>query len=155
MVALAQRIWRVHYPPLIGRDQTEAMLAGLYAPEALAAQMAAGQHYLLLVMGDQQPIGYGAWSLSEPGLGGPGITRLYLDQVWQGRGLGRHLLQALLAALSAAGTTRIRLRVNRRNVQAINFYFRHGFIIERSLDEYYDERWLLDDYVMVREGGDR
>ena len=152
VTALAGHIWRRHYPSIIGVEQTEAMLAGLYALDALARQMAAGQHYLLMEDGHQQAVGFGAWSRYDPGLGGPGVTRLYLDPAWQGRGLGQRLFQALRDALSATGAAPVRLRVNRRNVQAINFYFRHGFVIERALDEYYDQRWLLDDFLMIDDG---
>src|SRR5699024_439770 len=44
---LAHIIWREHYPPIIGHEHVEYMLARGYTPAALAAEQAAGGHFLL------------------------------------------------------------------------------------------------------------
>ncbi len=51
---------------------------------------------------------------------------------WRGRGIGKRMLEALIAHLGARGVTRIDCGCHRQNAGAWNFYERMGF---RPLDE--------------------
>jgi ribosomal protein S18 acetylase RimI-like enzyme len=55
-----------------------------------------------------------------------------IDSHWQGRGIGRAMLSALVDHLRALGIARIDSSCHRRNADAWRFYERLGF---RSLDE--------------------
>lgn len=67
------------------------------------------------------------------------------------RGLGKQLLERLLAELAAAGAGRPVLEVDVRNGGAIAFYRRLGFSTTRRIPDYYGPG--LDAFEMVR-GGD-
>lgn len=69
------------------------------------------------------------------------------------RGLGRELLERLLAELEAAGAGRPVLEVDVRNTGAISFYRSLGFSKARRIPDYYGRR--LDAFEMVRNAGVR
>jgi ribosomal protein S18 acetylase RimI-like enzyme len=153
---LAAETWWRHYPSIIPDEQIAAMLQGIYAPAALAAGMAAGESFLLAEDPAGGATGFIGYGRELAVFGGAGITKLYVRPAAGGRGIGRALMAAALAAL--AGAPVVRLRVNRRNVGAINFYFRVGFTIEAWRDDWYDEArygrsFLLDDFIMARDPG--
>ena len=43
----------------------------------------------------------------------------------------------------------IRLQVNRMNYKAINFYFKHGFVIEKVADFDIGDGYFMNDFVMI------
>lgn len=57
------------------------------------------------------------------------IQRIYIDSVYQGRGLGAQLLQFAKERAKALGLKYIWLGVWEKNPDAIRFYQRHGFEI--------------------------
>ncbi|HNE28197.1 MAG: GNAT family N-acetyltransferase [Saprospiraceae bacterium] len=142
---LAHRIWREHYPDIIGAAQVEYMLDLNYSAEALARQMAEGQEFLLVADGGSAPIGFIA--VSEKGPGQYFIHKFYLDNGQRGRGLGHAAFGALLALLPEA--REIRLTVNRQNYKSINFYFKTGFVIEQCLDIEIGSGFVMNDFQMI------
>jgi hypothetical protein len=44
----------------------------------------------------------------------------------------------------------ITLQVNRRNIKAVNFYFKKGFIIDRAEDFDCGGGYTMDDFFMIR-----
>lgn len=81
------------------------------------------------------PVGYmlGARS-ARPGEGW--ILSAATRPEWRGRGIGRALLERLLAKMDAAGLTEIRLTVHPANAIACRLYERAGFVCE-ARDEVY------------------
>ena len=59
--ALANRIWKLHYPSIISNDQIDYMLDLIYSQDALKQQMLEGQQFLIAYC-DQLPIGYISYS---------------------------------------------------------------------------------------------
>lgn len=67
------------------------------------------------------------------------IGGLFVDPVWQGKGIGSRLLTAVQAECS-----RLRLSVYAKNLSAVSFYARHGFCEElKGVDEETGEEELL------------
>ena len=57
IAALADRIWRKHYIPIIGLEQVEYMLKTMYSKESVLQQMKEKQNYTL-VYEEDKAIGY-------------------------------------------------------------------------------------------------
>lgn len=75
---------------------------------------------------DKRIVGYGG--LRAPLTGGQGdIQTLAVLPTQRGRGLGRQLLEALLAEAVARGVSEVFLEVRADNPVAISLYRRHGF----------------------------
>jgi ribosomal protein S18 acetylase RimI-like enzyme len=55
------------------------------------------------------------------------LTRIYVAPAWKGRGAGRLLFDAALAAARARGASRIEARVDVANEAALSWYLARGF----------------------------
>lgn len=141
---LADKIWRVHYTPMIGEAQVNYMLAKMYSPESLAGQMEAGDHFFIAEL-DGRPLGY--ISISKKAEGDYFLNKFYLDQSEQGKGYGKQVFAQALALFPELKT--LRLQVNRMNYKTINFYFRLGFTIETAKDFDIGDGFSMDDFVML------
>jgi len=142
--ALAHRIWRAHYPAIIGEKQVEYMLGLLYSPEGLQRQIEEGQIFHLVMEGDEV-LGY--LSVSDKGEGRYFLHKFYLDNEKRGRGLGKIVFELLLARYPAL--RELRLTVNRQNYKSINFYFKIGFTIEKCVDIPIGEGYVMNDFQML------
>ena len=144
--ALAQRIWRAHYPDIIGVVQTEYMLGKFYDNDSLRQQMAEGQQFWLVQdpAASDGPLGFLA--VSDKGEGRFFLHKFYLDNERRGRGLGKTVFELLLAR--CPGLQEMRLTVNRQNFKSINFYFKIGFVIEQCVDIAIGEGYEMNDFQM-------
>lgn len=142
---LAHRIWRVHYPPIIGEQQVEYMLGLNYDLESLQRQMEKEAQIFWLVMEAEDVLGFVA--VSDQGEGVYFIHKFYLDNEIRGRGLGKRVFDLLLEKYLAL--REFRLTVNRQNYKSINFYFRIGFTIERCIDIPIGEGYVMSDFLML------
>lgn len=149
IAALASRIWREHYPGIISHEQIEYMLARNYDPAALEKQMTEGQRLLMACDENTAAAGFIAYELlkAEPGV--CMIHKLYVDAPWRGRGASRLLIAAACREAGPAAQ-RLRLRVNRRNILAVNAYFALGFTIAALADEAIGGGFMMNDFVMER-----
>lgn len=141
---LAGRIWRAHYPDIIGAEQVEYMLGLLYSPEAIVKQMQEGQVFYL-PQADGETIGYVAVSRKEAGK--YFLHKFYIDNGKRGRGMGAILFQRILALFP--DLQELRLTVNRMNYQSINFYFKVGFVIEECIQIPIGGGFVMDDFQML------
>lgn len=140
---LAERIWRIHYPPIIGAEQVEYMLATMHTAAHVKAQMEKGQSFSFILDGENA-VGYVA--TSQPSPGELFIHKFYVDPASQGKGIGKKVFAGLLEINPQATT--IRLTVNRMNYKSINFYFSVGFVIEEVKDFDIGGGYFMNDFVM-------
>lgn len=143
LALLAARIWRIHYPSIIGAEQVEYMLATMHTAEDIRAQMSKGQSFWF-VMEDETKIGYVATSV--PAEGELFIHKFYIDPALQGKGIGQKVFGEILANNPQVRT--IRLTVNRMNYKSINFYYKVGFVIEEVKDFDIGNGYYMNDFVM-------
>ncbi len=143
ITALAEQIWRVHYPPIIGNAQVEYMLSHMHTPENVVEHMKSGQTFCFILDGDKT-IGYTSWS--KPAEGELFIHKFYIDPALQGKGIGKKVFDEMLELNPATKT--IRLTVNRMNYKSINFYYKVGFVIEEVKDFDIGGGYYMNDFVM-------
>jgi len=141
---LAKEIWNKHYPEIIGQQQIDYMLDKFYSEEALKAQLNEGQDFYL-VMDEEVALGYVSMSQKAPSE--YFLHKFYINQNQQKKGLGTIVLNQLLALYPSAKT--VRLTVNRQNYKSINFYFKNGFTIEKTIDIPIGEGFVMDDFQMM------
>jgi diamine N-acetyltransferase len=146
IAALADRIWRAHYPDIISTEQIDYMLDWMYAPSTLLRQMTEEGHVFWLPEAvDGTVMGFIGVSQKEPGH--YFLHKFYLDNTVRGLGTGSLAFQALLAQYPDLRT--LRLTVNRRNYKSINFYFKMGFHIEQCVDIPIGNGYVMDDFQML------
>lgn len=146
LAALAERIWRQHYTPILGDAQVEHMLRGRYAPERLCAYVGSSERWLELLFLGEAMVGFCSYALD--GEGGMKLEQLYVDESARGRGLGRGMLEHVEAIARRHGCRRVWLTVNRKNVGSIAVYERSGYTIEREVVFDIGDGFVMDDYAM-------
>jgi diamine N-acetyltransferase len=148
VVELAGRVWRVHYPGIISAEQIEYMLEQRYRPVLVKQFIARGDLWLaartagvLVGFAHGHPQAEGDYKLDK----------LYVDLDWQRHGIGGALIDALAERVGKLGFSRLVLRVNRQNQNAINAYLKHGFTVSTIYLEDIGGGHVMDDYVMTKE----
>lgn len=148
VVDLASRVWRAHYPGIITPEQIEYMLAQRYRPVLVRQFIARGDLWLAARV-DGVPVGF---AHGHPlNAGDYKLDKLYVALDWQRQGIGGRLIDELAARVVRQGFTRLVLRVNRQNQQAVAAYLKHGFTVSTIHLEDIGNGFIMDDYVMAKE----
>lgn len=143
--SLANRIWRMHYPAVIGIEQVEYMLSRFYSGASMVEQMGAGQQFYLVMNGD---MAIGFVSITKKSSEEFFVNKFYIDVSKHRQGIGQRVFELLLLEMGA-GVRQIRLQVNRQNYKPINFYFKLGFVIEEVADFDIGDGYFMNDFVML------
>ncbi|MFM2049244.1 MAG: hypothetical protein RI955_1792 [Bacteroidota bacterium] len=142
---LADKIWRKHYPSIITIEQIDYMLNKMYSAKSLLQQMNEGQQFTILSI-DNYATGFIAVSKKEEHH--YFINKLYVDTTQHRKGLGKLLLNKIEQEYIDAEN--FSLTVNRQNFNAINFYFKNGFVIESVADFDIGNGYVMNDFVMKK-----
>lgn len=153
VVALAGRVWRAHYPSIISAEQIEYMLEQRYRPILVKQFIARGDIWLAVrtpnLEKSAELVGF---AHGHPQAEGDyKLDKLYVDSDWQRHGIGGALIHALAERAVKQGFTRLVLRVNRKNQQAIDAYLKHGFTVQTIYLEDIGGGHYMDDYIMTKE----
>lgn len=144
---LASKTWPATYLHLIGQEQVDYMFEMMYSEESLRRQMTEEKQTFFIAEVDGTPAGY----LSiEPKEGNEFIfQKIYVVPDYQGKGVGRFLVEQGMAYLKAEypAPIQITLYVNRDN-KAVNFYQRIGFEVIDTRDLHIGNGFYMNDYIM-------
>ncbi len=121
VIDLSRRIWPVAYAGVLTEGQIENILSRIYTLENLHAEIAAGHRFWAVF---EQDVAQGYASGYRDG-DVVWIKKLYVLPEVQGRGLGRALIDTVIAAFTPAKEAR--LLVNNGNRAAQAAYERLGF----------------------------
>lgn len=142
---LAARIWRAHYvPEIVTAEQIEYMLPRVASPAIIEKVIQEKQQRYWLLRDGNELIGYGACEPREE-TGHWFLDKLYVETTRHRIGLGSVLLEHIKKELRPS---RLSLRVNRKNIKAINFYFKHGFAITAVDVLELGNGYVMDDFLM-------
>jgi diamine N-acetyltransferase len=141
--ALARKIWCKWYIRIISQAQIDYMLERSYAPKNLQKQMMEDNYQFSLAYVGKELVGYAAMRTTD----GKSyfLDKFYVDTEKHQQGIGGKFL-GYLENLYAPEV--IHLRVNRLNYVAINFYFKHGFVIESTDDLSIGDGYEMNDFIM-------
>lgn len=143
---LTDEIWRPTYKDLMTPEQLEYMIAMMYSTATLTSQMTEKQHQFLLLYDNQRPIGFASYSTTDEA-GIYKLQKIYLHGDYQGKGVGRLLLEGVVERVKAANATTLELDVKRDN-KARFFYEKQGFTILKEQDTDIGNGYWMRDYVM-------
>jgi diamine N-acetyltransferase len=144
---LAREIWPVAYNGIVPPQQLEYMLNLIYNNAALRDQLQNQQHTFLMVEQDGKPVGFASYSTVAPGVSK--LHKLYVHQSTQGQGIGKQLIDHIIAQLQSQSVHTLRLNVNRYN-KARFFYEKLGFVIMKEEDVDIGSGYYMIDYVMEK-----
>ena len=144
---LAREIWPVAYDGIVPPQQLVYMLDLIYNNTALRDQLLNQQHTFLMVEQDGKSIGFASYSTVAPGISK--LHKLYVHQSTQGQGIGKLLVDHIIAQLQPLSVHTLRLNVNRYN-KARFFYEKLGFEIKKEEDVDIGSGYFMIDYVMEK-----
>ena len=147
MEAFGREIVPETYAPYFPREWAGYLVESGHTASAFAAQVAEGyRHYRVEV--DGALAGY--FALHERADGRMILTHLYLRPESRGQGLGRQVMEFVDQAAVESCVPAIELVVLRANDGAVNFYRRHGFVIDREILTPIGPGAELEDYIMTK-----
>jgi GNAT superfamily N-acetyltransferase len=147
--SLAHEIWMDAYTKILATGQLEFMLKEIYATEKLTEQIKNSEQTFLLLVEDEEPVAFAAYSPRDENTDIYKLHKLYCFPATQGKGYGKILANEVAAAVLKAGKHTLELNVNRHN-KAKNFYEKMGFkvIYEEDIPV---GPYFMNDYVMRKE----
>lgn len=146
---LAEQTWWPTYSPILEAGQIAFMLAEIYSHEKLTTQIEQGIQTFLLLLEDEVPVGFAAYSPREDDPELYKLHKIYCLPSTQGKGYGKTLLNEVIEKVIEAGKKVLELNVNRYN-NAKSFYEKMGFSIAYEEDIPIGPYWM-NDYVMRKE----
>ena len=143
---LANKIWKEHYPPIIGHEQVRYMLGKYQSLPAIKRQINDGVNYHLLFE-ENHPVGYFSYHHENDSLF---LSKIYVAKEVRGKGIGRKALDFIIAKAQSESFKAIRLTVNKFNSGTIAAYKKLGFKIKDSVVMDIGGGYVMDDYVMEK-----
>ena len=149
---LAENIWPRVYPDIISLAQIRYMLERFYDPEVMWEEVEQRGVCFAFIECDGRTAGYLSFETLRQEQSAF-IHKLYLLPEFHGVGAGAIALDWVEQAAARAGLRGMKLRVNKRNVNAIRAYLRRGF--KFAGDEVTDigGGFVMDDYWMEKPVG--
>lgn len=120
------------------------MLESRYSCEVIEEEMKNKEKYFLAYLGNEA-VAYASIELFD---GYYYLHKFYNNVSKHRKGIGRQFFDYLLTQIDSS--IPIKLQVNRKNIKAVNFYFKVGFVIESVGDFHIGGGYYMNDFVMVR-----
>ena len=143
---LAAQTWWTTYSPLLSDEQISYMLSEIYSTALITDQITQGSQTYLLLIENEIPVAYAAYSLRPENPEIYKLHKLYCLPITQGKGYGKILINAVIEKVLEAGIHILELNVHRHN-KAKSFYEKIGFNIAYEEDISIGPYWM-NDYVM-------
>lgn len=143
---IAEKSWWPAYREILSAAQIRYMLDTIYSRDNIHHQLQSGSQHYLLLMEEEQAVGFASFSPREEDRDIYKLHKLYCLPETQGRGYGRLLVEAVSKRVAKAGKKVLELNVNRYN-QAKSFYEKMGFAVAYEEDIPIGPYWM-NDYVM-------
>ena len=146
--ALAEIIWRAHYPGIISHEQIDYMLARRYDVEVMRRELESGIAYDRLLV-DGVLGGFSSYGPASRA-GELKLHKLYVHPEFQQRGFGAALLKRIEEFARAHNFSTLILAVNKQNTRAFLAYRKLGFTVRESIIADIGGGFVMDDYVMAK-----
>ncbi|RYE19533.1 MAG: GNAT family N-acetyltransferase [Sphingobacteriales bacterium] len=143
---LADTIWWHTYSSILDKEQIAYMLGELYSAEKITGQITDRTQTYLLLVADEQPVAFAAYSPREDFPDIYKLHKLYCLPQMQGKGYGKAFINEVIKQVTQAGKNTLDLNVNRYN-KAKTFYEKMGFEVAYEEDVPIGEYWM-NDFVM-------
>jgi len=147
VAALAHRIWKQHYVPIIGLAQVEYMLERFQSASAIAQQIEAGHEYFLIhPTDDVGAVGY-MDVVIQPSANKLFLSKLYVADEVRGRGFGRQLFDHAIMLARQRKLATLWLTVNKFN-PSLHIYLQWGMVNTGSIVKGIGGGFVMDDFQL-------
>ena len=142
LASLAEKIWRQHFTPIIGKEQVDYMLSNFQSPEAITNYINQAYEYFFIKL-DNLNIGYLAIHHRQDHLH---LSKFYILQDFRGQGYGKNALDFIIGKAKEYELPSLRLVVNKDNSNTIAAYKKMGFQIIGAPVTDIGGGFVMDDY---------
>lgn len=152
---LASLTWPETYADILSPRQMQYMLNKMYSAEVLEKQMTVEGH-LFFMAENEKPVAFAGVSPypyrleNQPGAVCWKLHKLYVLPYLQKSGLGKMLMEKVVATAKQAGATTLLLNVNRNNA-AYHYYLKNGFSVVETDDFDIGAGFYMKDHVMAKD----
>lgn len=143
---IAHTTWPVAYGEILSKAQLDYMLKKMYSDATLLENLNKG-HYFILAREDSVCLGFASFEHNYLREKCTRLHKIYLLPETQGKGLGKLLLERIVALAKENQSEIISLNVNRFN-KALRFYKKMGFEVVAEEDLDIGNGYLMEDYKM-------
>ena len=147
LVPVIAEIWREHYTSLIGAEQVEYMLEKFQSVDAISRQIAEENYRYFGIFCDGELAGY--YAVQPSGGDRVFLSKFYVAANFRARGLGKQMLEHLIANAQTAGAKTVWLTVNKHN-RSVDIYHKLGFVITEEIVTDIGNGFVMDDYKMEK-----
>ena len=146
---IAYQTWPSTYKDIVSQEQIEYMLERMYDLPELQQQMTQKGHVFLIAKVEENALGFASYELNYKNEPKTKIHKIYLLPKSQGLGIGKALIDRVVAAAQLAQNQQLTLNVNRKN-KAVQFYERVGFVATATEDIDIGRGYLMQDFIMTK-----
>lgn len=143
---IAFKTWPNTYGEILSQEQLDYMLDKFYEPALLEESIRNG-HIFTMAYEDDFCLGYAGYQHNYQHKNATRLNKLYLLPEAQGKGMGKILIDVVVAAAKEKEADIVTLNVNRFN-KAASFYKKMGFEIVAEADIELDHGYLMEDFIM-------
>jgi len=148
IIALANISWKITYKEILSEQQMDYMIGLLYSANTLHQQITQEKHQFILATDEERNIGFASYFVIDTNdITAYKLQKLYINPDQQGKGIGKKLIDFIIADIKPKGACSLELNVNRFN-NATQFYKKIGFEIIREEDIDIGNNYFMNDYVM-------
>ena len=147
--ALARRVWQHTYLGIISQEQIDYMLEQRYRAQLVKEELGLPTIWWDQVTVDGQLAGFVSCLLTATA-GEMKLDKLYVDPQRQRLGIGRRLIDQVVARAHAAACETLILAVNKGNEKAIAAYRKQGFVVRDSVCVDIGGGFVMDDFIMAK-----
>lgn len=145
--SLAQIVWNESYDGIISQEQIDYMLGKYQSFNAIRSQINDENYIYDIVSVSDWAVGYCAYRLASDRTH-VFLSKIYVIEQCRGSGLSHLLMDRVIEFARAQNMKRIRLTVNRANIDAIQVYKHYGFQIVDDVDTDIGSGFFMNDHVM-------
>lgn len=146
---IAEITWPVTYSSIISQEQIQFMLDWMYDKTTIRKAIEADLQDFLVIENVNEIVGFAGIEHQYEGKSITRLHKLYVLPSTQGTGAGKTLLQAIEKEALMKHSSHLHLNVNKAN-PAVQFYFKHDFIVERETVLDIGNGFVMDDYIMIK-----
>ena len=151
LAKLADEIWHVYWPAIIGDAQTDYLVEKFHSLEAIKRDMAEHAYeYWFVVDEAGKTVGY-TGGCEEPETSRYFISKIYLLAEERGKHYASQIIGFYTDLCRSRDLHSMYLTVNKQNDLGIRAYYGKGFVTIESVKNDIGNGFAMDDYVMEKE----
>ena len=144
---IAFKTWPVTYGEILSKAQMDYMLDLFYSEETLTDKLVNKRHHFLVLKENEICLGFASYEHHYLNSNFTRLHKFYLLTEHQGKGMGKLMLDKIVALAKENRSDTLSLNVNRFN-KAFAFYQNLGFQIVAEEDISIGHGYLMEDYKM-------